>query len=174
MTKGGWYYNGENDHNDDDVVDDDADDDWPASGVGDEDGGDEEDQRGRQPEIDDAPYGESEPWTNNQYYILFILSLLDKDLLVWWTTHICQICPQPWSRTLSFKVNYSSITFSRKLFLLHLESSQFTWGYSRPWARQTVENCLVMSLKMRSNNTITVIDIDNHWSTATYHFHHLQ
>ena len=109
-------------------------------------------------------------WTLNKWWILsllFILSLFDKDLLVWWTTRICLICPQPWSRTLRFKVNYSFITSPRKLFLLQLESSQFTWGYTRPWARQTVENCLEMSLKMRSNNTITVIDINNHWSTAT-------
>ena len=53
MIKGRWYQNG--DKNDDGDVDDDADDDSPASGVGDEDGGDEEDQWGRQPEIDDAP-----------------------------------------------------------------------------------------------------------------------
>ena len=33
----------------------------PASGVGDEDGGDEEEQGGRQPEVDDGPYGEGEP-----------------------------------------------------------------------------------------------------------------
>ena len=33
----------------------------PASRVGDEDGGDEEDQGGRQPKIDDAPDGEGEP-----------------------------------------------------------------------------------------------------------------
>ena len=79
MTKGRWYYNGDDD--DDDDVDDDADDDWPASGVGDEDGGDEEDQRGRQPEIDDAPYGEGEPWINDGYYLsylLFIPSFFDN------------------------------------------------------------------------------------------------
>ena len=75
MTKGRWYYNGEDDHYDDDDVDDDADDDWPASGVGDEDGGDEEDQRGRQPEIDDAPYGEGEPWTNDEYYLSYSFPL---------------------------------------------------------------------------------------------------
>ena len=71
MTKGRWYYNGD----DDDDGDDDADDDWPASGVGDEDGGDEEDQRGRQPEIDDAPYGEGEPWINDEYYLFYSSSL---------------------------------------------------------------------------------------------------
>ena len=66
---------GDDDHYDDDDVDDDADDVWPASGVGDEYGGDEEDQRGRQPEIDDAPYGEGEPWTNDEYYLSYSSSL---------------------------------------------------------------------------------------------------
>ena len=86
MTKGGWYYNGEDDHNDDDVVDDDADDDWPASGVGDEDGGDEEDQWGRQPEIDDAPYGESEPWTISYSSSLYLTKTCwcDEQLVFVW------------------------------------------------------------------------------------------
>ena len=51
-----------------------------------------------------------------QYYLLFILSLFDKDLLVWWTTRICLICPQQWSRKLRFKVNYSFITSPKNCF----------------------------------------------------------
>ena len=89
MIKGRWYQNG--DKNDDGDVDDDADDDSPASGVGDEDGGDEEDQWGRQPEIDDAPYGEGEPWTNDEYYLSYSSSLYltktcwcDEQLVLVW------------------------------------------------------------------------------------------